>query len=358
MIVDFSFRIVAIALLAGGLFAPVSVHAQSASEGLQVKPAIIEDNVELGGFTRYSITVKNLANADRTFYLSSQDIKGLDDAGLPLFAQAGEQTGYELSSWISAPEGAVTLKSGESKTITFSVHVPSQTNPGAHFGALFLTNTPTEPGGAGSAVNYSVGTIVSLKIAGDIREQAQLREFSTGKLLYGVGVVDLVSKIENSGNVLVRPHGVIEITDMFGRSVGSIEVNQNGAPVFPGSTRTYPAKWEYEGFAFGRYQATASFAYGEVDIKTIFGTTSFWVLPLKPIAVVLGALLAVIVGMYVMIRLYIRRKLRDMGISDGSRDADYYARKYQRSGSRMIVVTLIVFLVCVLFLAALFLAFA
>lgn len=351
-------RVGVIAVGLGLLLSPLAVFAQGAAEGLQVKPAIIEDNVDLGGFTQYSLTVRNLSSSDRTFYVSTQDIKGLDDAGNPLFAQPGEQTGYELSSWISAPEGAVTLRAGETKTVSFSVHVPNKANPGAHFGAIFLTNTPVASGGNGSAINFRVGTIVSLKIAGDVREQAQLREFSTGKLLYGTGSVDFVAKIENPGNILVRPHGVVEITDMFGRSAGTVEVNQSAAPVFPGSTRKFTAKWDEDGFAFGRYQATGAFSYGETDIKTISGTTSFWVLPLKPIGITLGVLLALIVGMYVMIRIYIRRKLRDMGISDKSRDADYYARKYQRSGSRMIVVTLVVFLICVFFLAVLFLAFA
>jgi len=73
---------------------------------------------------------------------------------------------------------------------------------------------------------------------------------------------------------------------------------------------------------------------------------------------VLGVVLALILGMYFAIRVYIRRKLRDMGISADSSDANFYARKYQRSGSRMIVITLVVFVVCVLFLAVLFLAFA
>jgi hypothetical protein len=339
------------------VLAPTLVFAQT-PEGLQVKPAIIEDNVVLGGTSEYSITVTNVSDAERTFYLSTQDIKGLDDGGKPVFARQGEQTGFELSSWMALPSGAVTLKSGETKTIQFSVHVPNRTNPGAHFGALFLTTRPDAAAGTGSAVAYSVGTVISLKIAGEEREEAQLREFSTDKTVYGTGEVTFISKIENLGNILVRPHGIIQVSDMFGRNVGSLEVNATAAPVFPSSSRKYPSKWTYDGFAFGRYQAVAAFSYGDSESKSISGTTSFWILPLKPIAIVLGVLLALIVGMYATIRIYIRRKLRDMGVSAGSRDADYYARRYQRSGSRMIVVTLVVFLVCVVFLAALFLVFA
>jgi hypothetical protein len=336
---------------------PLFAHAQN-TIGLEVKPAVIQDNANLNGVAQYAISVTNINTSDKIFYLSTKDIKGLDDSGNPIFEQQGEQTGYELSSWLALPAGPVDLKAGETKTINFSVHVPGNVSPGDHFGVIFLSDKPTAVTANGSAVGFSVGTVVSLKIAGDIHEEAQLREFSSDKTVYGSGSASLSSKIENLGNVLVRPHGTIQITDMFGRQVGTIEVNATLAPVFPGSTRKYSAIWKTDAFAFGRYEAVASFSYGDTDKKTISGTTSFWVLPLKAIIIVMGVLLALILGMYFSIRMYIRRKLEDMGVSANSSDANYYARKYQRSGSRMIIVTLVVFLVCILFLAVLFLAFA
>jgi hypothetical protein len=348
--------VIAISVMLASLM-PVLAHAQ-AQIGLQIKPAIIEDNAALNGAAQYSITVTNINATDKIFYLSTKDIKGLDDQGNPIFEQPGEQTGYELSSWLSLPQEPVDLKAGETRTISFSVHVPSNVSPGDHFGAIFLSDKPNAVTTNGSAIGISVGTIVSLKIAGDIHEEAQLREFSSDKTVYGSGNAILSSKIENLGNVLVRPHGTIQITDMFGRQVGTLEVNPTLAPVFPGGTRKFSVSWKASGFAFGRYEAVVSFAYGSTDKKSISGTTSFWILPLKPIIIVMGVLLALILGMYFSIRMYIRRKLHDMGISASSNDAEYYARKYQRSGSRMIVVTLIVFVVCILFLAVLFLAFA
>ena len=105
------------------------------------------------------------------------------------------------------------------------------------------------------------------------------------------------------------------------------------------------------GFAFGRYEAVGSFSYGDTEKKTISGTTSFWILPWKPIALFLGSILAIVLLMYASIRMYIRRKLREMGISGNDRaDMNFYAQKYQRSGSRLIVVTLVIFLFCVVFL--------
>ena len=349
-------------LLICGLCLIVSAHPQTlfaqSTSGLQIKPAVIEDNVKPGDTYRFSISVTNIGDSAKTFYLSTEDIKGLDEQGLPIFASEGEPTGYELSSWMRLPTGSVALAPGETKTVELVALVPGKTSPGAHFGAIFISDRPTKPGATGSGVGFNIGSIISLTIAGDVHDQASLREFSTDKLVYGNPTVAFAAKIENLGNILVRPHGVITVSDMFGKQVGSIEVNDTLAPVFPGSVRGYAATWQSDTFAFGRYQAIGSFSYGDTEKKTISGTTSFWVLPLKPIALVLGILLAVVVCVYLMVKTYIRRKLQEMGAVNGGQDVGLYARKYQRPGSRLIVVTLVVFLICVVFLAVLFMLFA
>ena len=257
------------------------------------------------------------------------------------------------------PGASITLQAGQSTTVSVTAHVPNGAAPGAHFGAIFLSDKANKPGSNGSGVGFNVGSIISLTIAGDIHDEAKLREFSTGKVVYGVPVVDFNTKIENLGNVLSRPHGVIAITDMFGRNVANVEVNDSAAPIFPGSERVYATTWTSDSFAFGRYEAVGSFSYGEQEKKTISGSTSFWVLPLKPIGIFLGVIIGIVLALYVAVKLYIRRKLRDMGMTSASRtDMNFYARKYQRSGSRLIVITLAVFLVSVAFLAVIFFLFA
>jgi hypothetical protein len=146
---------------------------------------------------------------------------------------------------------------------------------------------------------------------------------------------------------------LIEITDMRGKKVGSVEVNGGGAPVFPGSDRSYVTQWNYDGFAFGRYQAILALNYGDEAKKTISAAASFWILPLKMIALTLAAILALYGG----VRMYIRNKLREMGASS-SADASLYAKRYNRSGSRLFVVVLAAVLLCVVFLGVLFLMFA
>ena len=337
--------------------ADASIAFAQAAAGIQIRPAVVEDNVKPGDTYKFSLTVTNTSSVDKDFYLEAQDIKGIDDGGQPIFADPGQATGYEISSWMNLPAGSIHVTAGQSATIPLSLKVPSNATPGAHFGAVFVEDRPNTPGQNGAGVGFNVGTIVSLRIAGDIHEEARIREFSTGKVVYGSTNVDFSTKIENLGNVLIQPHGVIQITDMFGKVAGTVEVNNSAASVFPASMRGFAATWQSDSFAFGRYEAVGSFVFGQDGRQTITGMTSFWILPLKPIMMLLGGVLAIVILMYVLIRSYIKRKLRQMGVS-GKGDVNFYAQKYQRSGSKLVVVTLIAFLFAVVFLTLLFFVFA
>jgi hypothetical protein len=333
--------------------------AYAQTEGIQMRPAIIEDRVDPGAVYEFSVRATNVSDGERTYYIGAEDIVGMETDGTPIFAQEGEPTPYDLSTWVSIPQQSVTIAAGETVTIPFSVRVPREASPGSHFGSIFLGTDPPELGATGAAIGVRVGSIISLRISGEITEDMRLREFSTDKFIYDSANVTFNSRVENLGNVLLRPHGLIEITDMFGKQVASLRINETAAGVFPESERTYATEWSHEGFAFGRYQAVASIVYGEEGRKTITATASLWILPLKPILTALGTLLGVVVLLYLVMRLYIRRKLREMGVDVGKRgQSDYYAKKYQRSASRMMFVVLAIFLFCIVFLVALFYLFA
>ena len=326
-------------------------QASAQSEGIQVAPAVIEDKVDPGQIYRFTIKVTNLSEAERTFNLLARDISGLDDRGVPIFTEEGEATIYELSSWVVLPQDSIVLKAGQSTSVPFSVQVPQEATPGAHFGGVFFEVRPDQLQSTGAAVGSRVGTIINLRISGDITEEMRLREFSTEHFLYDAPPVVFTTRVDNLGNVLVRPHGLVEITDMFGKKIGNVEVNNSAAAVFPGGSREYSAEWSYEGFAFGRYQALLSFVYGEDGRKTVIRTTSFWILPLKPTLIVLGTLFGSILLLYLAIKYYIRKKLRDMGIS-GRADASLQSKRYTKPVSRLAFIAfgLLIFGIVLLFL--------
>lgn len=328
-------------------------HAQ-VTQGLQMQPAIIEDKVNPGDIYRFTVKVTNIADDEKTLYLSAQDITGIDSGGVPEFAEEGERTPYEISSWITLPDDIIVLGSEASRDVTFTVRVPADATPGSHFGGVFFESKPQQTDTTGAAVGARVGTVINLRIAGDITEEVVLREFSTDRFLYDAPPVEFTMNIENRGNTLARPHGGIEITDMFGKKVATVEVNNAGAAVFPGGEREYAATWEQEGLVFGRYNALLNIVYGDEGRQTVVRPTSFWVLPLKPVSIALGAILGSILLLYLLVKRHITRRLRQMGASDTA----IHAQRYNKGMSRLAFVAVGIACLGVIILVLLFTMFA
>lgn len=329
-----------------------TAHGQS-SAGVELKPSTIEDKADPGMVLEREISLSNKSNNTQTYYLISKDISGVGESGIPIFADPGaEITGFELSTWLSYPTEPITLPPGASAQVPVTISVPQDATPGSHFGGLFVSVEPPRLRESGAGVGYEVGAIVSIRISGDVVESARIREFSTDKLLYSSQNVKFLTRVENPGNVLVRPRGPLAITNMFGKQVALLTLNETLGGVFPGTTRPYEISWTEEGIGFGRYQAVVGLSYGEDDARgSISATTSFWVLPTKIILPVLGVLSLLILVMYLGVKLYIRRALDELSTTSGRR---VVARRRKDSGlSKLMVVAVTLLAVTTLFLIGL-----
>lgn len=337
---------------------PLSALAAEA-EGIELSPAVFQEKADPGGTYTFRVNVRNVSETEKTLYVTARDIKGINESGTPEFASEGEPTPYNLSTWISLPETEVVVPPGGQTSVPFTVTVPKDATPGGHFGGIFLESKAPRLRQTGAGVGFNVGSLINLQISGDIVEEARVREFSTGQLLYDKLPVAFDIRLENKGNTLVRPSGFVEVIDMFGKEVASISVNENAGGTFPQSERTYNVVWKESDFAFGRYQALATLVYGDEVRKTLTATAAFWVLPIVPIASVLGGVLAFILILYFGIRMHIQKRLREMGVSSSSRSqAALYAQKHQQPLSKTLLMVVGVIFFCALFLVGLFVMFA
>ena len=358
-----------LAIVMAGIFiallVPNFTFAQQQSAGAKIAPAIVEDRIEPGDVFSGVITITNLEATPREYRVVTRDIKSISAGGSPVFAEPGEITGFELSQWITPSQSKVLLEPGESASVTYVISVPEGASPGGHFGGVFFSADAERQRETGAGVGYQVGTIMNFRIGGNIIEDAQIREFLTDKILYGEPKVKIGVEVENQGNVLVRPRGPIDITDMFGKKVGVLRINDSGGAVLPNSRRTFSVEWQGEGVTFGRYEAIVALLYGEDGRKTISAATSFWVLPLGVIVPVLVTLLFIILIIYFGMRMYLRRRLNEM-----YRHTRLPGRNTKNvRGSRMdygrptpmpkiAVVAVMILVFTMIFLAILFLGFA
>lgn len=336
-----------------------SVYAQGA--GIEIKPAIIEERVEPGQEYNSNIRVKNLGSSTDTFYLSKQDITGIAEDGRPIFTDnTVEKTDLEASTWISFGKESVTLAPKEEGIIPITIRVPAGTVQRGYFASILITTNPPELKGVGTAVAYGASTIVALRVggnAGQAIEEASIREFRTDKTIYGKAEVGFITKVANIGNVLVRPRGPLEITDMFGKKVASLVVNPDGGAILPNGERKFETSWKGEGLLFGRYQVVMSLVYGEEDKKTISETLSFWILPTKIIVPILAGIIALILVLVIFSKLYVKRKLQGMGLTSKS-DMHLSDRRKDISIPRPLLITAIVLACTLIFFLAFFIFFA
>lgn len=344
-------------ILLGAVAVPDVTHAQ-AGAGIGITPAIIEEAASQGETKQYTVTISNLSDQNQKYFVFVRDIVGVKDDSSPVYATEGvESTGYEISSWITLEKGEIDIPARTSAPLSFVMQVPADASPGSHFGAVFVSVESPRMRSTGASVGYEVANIVSIRVAGEADVRAEIREFSTNRFIHGATDIDFSLSIQNSGNVLVRPTGPVEITNMFGKQVALLAFNESQASVFPGVTRDYVFNWQDDGVGFGRYEARVSPIYGEAGNKqTLSSTVSFWILPMNIIGPSLTVLVVLLAAVYLGIRLYVRRTVALLTSGGGERRI---VRTVRRRGQPVVFMTLVAMLATtVLFLILLLLIFA
>jgi hypothetical protein len=292
-----------------------------ASSAVTISPPIIELNASKGDVINQSLKVRNESTRAAIYYLSSEKFVAAGEGGTPQFVTSGEDV--DLASWIKFPSDSITIPAGATVEVPFTITVPSYAGPGGHYAAIFLSTVPPKATAGGSSVSIAskIGSLILVKIAGEIKESAELTEFSTGAKSYSSLPVDFSIRVNNTGNVHLKPMGTITVKNMFGSIAGKVAVNNNGGNVLPGQTRKYDAQWvknpnatgsktfwgkyrdQRENYAFGKYTADLVLAYGTAGL-TLAGSTSFWVIPWNIILVNLLIVIIVVVILYFVIKKY------------------------------------------------------
>src|SRR3990170_5410776 len=289
------YKKILISLLAALILLPLLVINSQAQQndtqssvgniGIQISAPVYNFGIDPGGTAQDIIKVKNVSDSTQTFYPEVFDFKPIGETGAPQFIlnKESENYTYSLASWIKVSKEAMTLKPNESTAINFTISVPKGAEPGGRYAGILFGTSPPQTSGTQIAISNKVGAFILVRVSGDEKELATLKEFSTAKNFYEYPPVDLVVRVENKGNVHVAPKGNIEIKDIFGRKVAVLPVNEKNGNVLPESIRrfdkdTNALTWKPGGFTIGRFSANLLLTYGDSG-KQLSGSLSFWVVP-------------------------------------------------------------------------------
>ena len=262
--------------------------------GLTVSPITQNVSAQPGETVAATIKVSNPTNQAVTAYPLSLDFRSDGITGKPLFYKATSGTSrFTLSDWFKQDQNRLVIPAQQSIEFGYHLHVPTNAEAGDHYaGALFSDNA--------SAANLNsvlkidvrsmVGTLIFLRVAGDIQESAQLISFLANKSFSFTPQISLNYQIRDAGNVHLQPYGEVNVKNWRGQSVDTQKVNASQASILPDSSRVFNTEWKGNRFSFGRYTAELAAFYGTTN-QSLGAELSFWIIPLWAILFIIAFIL-------------------------------------------------------------------
>jgi len=235
--------------------------------------------------------ITNRMGEKKRFSFGTEDTAGSSD-GSESVVLLGDAVGpYTLRDYIKIPYPQFDLEHGQRVRVPVTVSLPSDAEPGGRYGSLLVSivSNPVEIAEDENAkpatvIISRIGTLFFVTTPGEINRSGELKEFSTlgSKKIYSKGPISFAVVSENYGTVHLAPYGEINIYNMAGNEVGSVELD----PWFimPQSLRVREISWNRD-FMIGRYTAVASINRGYDDFIDEQSYT-FWVIPWTLIALV------------------------------------------------------------------------
>lgn len=289
----------------------VPAHAQVSMEALPdnvaykdfvVGPGKIDVEMSPGESRTFQLSVSNRLGFEKTFTLVEEDFKGSRDVQQPVVLLGDDRGPYSLRSALRIATTSIDIPHGTKARIAVTINVPADAQPGGLYGSV-VVGTVTRPGSIASdsgSVGTSpiitrIGTLFFVRVKGPVFADGKLTQFSLAggrTILWNSDPVSFNLLFENQGNVHVDPFGTIAVSNMFGSTVGNIDVEAWFA--MPQSLRFREVQWNPP-FLFGRYVAHTQINRGYDNI-TDTAEIVFWVIPWKIIVFILIVLIVIIGG--------------------------------------------------------------
>lgn len=307
------------------LIAVIGLPSVVSARSISVTPTILEMFAVPGQVWSSSIKVIN-QNADPlTVYADTANFAPQGERGHGSFRPVPDAAtdNTTLAEWMDVSPDPYIIPPEGSVNVPVSIRVPEDAAPGGHYAAVMIGTRPPDGGSMQVGTAQIISSLFFVRIAGDVVEKGQIRSFRPLSQFVQTPNVDFSLRFENTGNVHLQPQGEIIITNMWGRERGIIPINQKThfGNVLPQSVREFQFTWSGEP-AFtdvGRYEATVALGYGTDQRTFLTKRTHFWVVPVRPLLILLGSLTLIIVFVSWCVRAYVRRMLMLSGVDPNDR---------------------------------------
>jgi hypothetical protein len=300
--------IIASALTAPAFGASVS---SGGGDGLKVSPVTSNIVVDPGQTRMVTVYVQNVTKASVSLQAVVNDFVAADnESGQPALLLEPDQYAptHSLKRYI-APIGNFTLGAGQQKAIPVVISIPKGISGGGYYGAVRFAPV-SSTGTSNVTLSASVGSLILVKVPGAYKEDLQLLSFdatagntaSPQVVFFSPDDITIMARFENKGDVQEQPFGKI-LLKQGSSQLASYEINNTSPPgnVLPGSIRRFTVKLTKVGI-FGQYTIVGNFGYG-ANGQLLSGQTTFYVIPLAAIIIVLLVIALIVFGIFGLPRL-------------------------------------------------------
>ncbi|MCL6096332.1 MAG: DUF916 domain-containing protein [Patescibacteria group bacterium] len=247
-------------------------------------------------------------------------------------------------SWIKFPSDTIVAKPLEWTDIPFTIQIPKDAAYGYYFAITFAQNNNSPLAKTGAAITGAAAVPVLLNVRKEgAKADAKILQFSTKSSVNEYLPVDFTVNVENVGNIHVKPHGNIFISN-GGKDLAILDVNGSLASIIPGTRKTFNASWDdgflvkeevtedgqvkldkngkpvekltinwnkLTSFRIGKYTANLLLVFdnGKRDVS-LESTTTFWVFPYKAIIVIVILFIAGIIVLRLLLKYYVSREIK------------------------------------------------
>ncbi len=292
--------------------------------GLGISPAVLELELEPGETARRQLKLFN--ETDQEIYLSGV---------IEIFQPRGEEgqakilppeIGNQAVGWLKLPLNSVSLKPGEFVNAPLVFEVPETADVGGYYlAAVWETAAGPKKNISQIEITSRVGALIFLTVAGEVEEKLEIVEFSSSeKGFFGFGrPIEFLVRLENKGNVHLKPRGQIVFKNIFGRPVESLNLNPGGRKILPNSVGRLSTFWpaeaqkasffgsglvrELKNFRIGRITAQVQAEYGSASQRFSSQEIVFWVVPWR----LLGLAAVVLIIIFGLRFLFVRTAKKD-----------------------------------------------
>ncbi|MBI4089253.1 MAG: hypothetical protein HY424_00940 [Candidatus Levybacteria bacterium] len=284
----------------------ITQAANASSLSLSIDPSIVEIKATPPALTTSTLTIKNLSEGQVKLLIQIKPFKAkVENARPPASSLAGEvgrgepeyltSTDSFISNNVKILDNGTLVESialgpNQQKNLTLNINIPANINTSDYyFSIIFISQNISKLTSNTSLNQLGIASNVLLSVGPKEIPDIAIKEFSSDSF-FKKGPVPFAVRVKNKGVHFIKPKGEIMIKNMFGQTIGKIDLAS--VNILSNSARTIPAVWE-ESFLLGFYTATlnVTFSNGPTFSKSIH----FSAFPIQGIAIFVLFVLAGIV---------------------------------------------------------------